>query len=920
MKVSYPTDDVINIDHPFGNSLQKGFFPIGFYHCWHGGVHIEGKGKAIKAIADGKVIAFRYNKEEIKVGTKDGKPITLSNNFVLMRHDYISGSHTLTFYSLYYHLYFGEETKAEEKPAPPQEEKQKEKKYKAVPAINGGYKLSGIWSVDKTVFFPTLTTLNIKEEKEDYYVVSGKDINSIHQTEVHIPKTYGNEKKPTIDKDKVKWTNIAYKGQKGILLYYTEGESKIARKAIAINSDIIVKDEKDSNWIEILYEGQSCFLKKTELENRKLKEEEVEVLPSTPKKTAPKKNNNFPPFLQNQKLIDEVQTCDIAVSAGELIGYVGKQGIYNQPDYYAAHLEVFTPGNYNKVNEKGEIIDRMGMYQFIHNIKNDKYIEGAGQKRYFELKKGTVLKPYLKVSSEDYKGVIITIDNKDPKKKTKDYTLVTPTQIVEELPENSYIPSIGKRNGKNFHYRDIVTKNRKSFWVRNNYIEKVPRKWEKNKVDYKLKMDTPCLYLTNPDEEKEYRNNEQQKRFCEFKDILSQMVLVDKSKCKEVTYEGKRWLYVKSYYYQQNKIIYNYGWIEHPKEEELFSAHCWNKFGFTRQDAEDHRIYPIEGVNHYGGTSEFIKKMIRLIDENGDRIIDNKELRAKYNSPDTYHILSKMVCKHQSEWSYSWERIKEDAKAFFKYHYPNYSSSQIQQSLDRTEKVFNATYTFWKELKSKGIFHTDTFWYFEPFAWVTQMKKILGDGTLCPYCGKIHISLSQKIAFSHQVGQDDCKKRCDIIIAKLNIESEGAIGERLFSGRKAFYQLALENENNTALIFDENNVSAGIEYLNLSLDKGLPVVVGVNHTFFKDKTKNKKINELTTDHFVVIVGRGCNNGRIYYNFWDVGTQHGKVNDYKFYFDENNHLYCPSDFRKRKTHITQIRRNKDKVTKEYIKLK
>ena len=47
------------------------------------------------------------------------------------------------------------------------------------------------------------------------------------------------KKKPTIDKGKVKWTNIAYKGQKGILLYYTEGESKIARKAIAINLSLI---------------------------------------------------------------------------------------------------------------------------------------------------------------------------------------------------------------------------------------------------------------------------------------------------------------------------------------------------------------------------------------------------------------------------------------------------------------------------------------------------------------------------------------------------------------------------------------------------------------------------------------------------------------------------------------------------------
>ena len=432
-------------------------------------------------------------------------------------------------------------------------------------------------------------------------------------------------------------------------------------------------------------------------------------------------------------------------------------------------------------------------------------------------------------------------------------------------------------------------------------------------------MDTPCLYLTNPDEEKEYRNNEQQKRFCEFKDILSQMVLVDKSKCKEVTYEGKRWLYVKSYYYQQNKIIYNYGWIEHPKEEELFSAHCWNKFGFTRQDAEDHRIYPIEGVNHYGGTSEFIKKMIRLIDENGDKIIDNKELRAKYNSPDTYHILSKMVCKHQSEWSYSWERIKEDAKAFFKYHYPNYSSSQIQQSLDRTEKVFNATYTFWKELKSKGIFHTDIFWYFEPFAWVTQMKKIFGDGTLCPYCGKKHVSLGENMSFTPQGGNDNCKIHCDEIIDAMQIKSENAVGERLFSGRKAFYQLALENENNTALIFDENNVSVCIKYLNLSLDKGLPVVVGVNHTFEKYKKVNAGINELTTDHFVIIVGRGCDNGNIYYNFWDVGTRHGKTNNYKFYFDKDNHLYCPSDFKERRTHITQRRRNIDKKTGKYITL-
>jgi len=427
-------------------------------------------------------------------------------------------------------------------------------------------------------------------------------------------------------------------------------------------------------------------------------------------------------------------------------------------------------------------------------------------------------------------------------------------------------------------------------------------------------MDTPCLYLTNPDEEKEYRNNEQQKRFCEFKDILSQMVLVDKSKCKEVTYEGKRWLYVKSYYYQQNKIIYNYGWIEHPKEEELFSAHCWNKFGFTRQDAEDHRIYPIEGVNHYSGTSEFIKKMIRLIDENGDKIIDNKELRAKYNSPGTYHILSKMVCKHQSEWSYSWERIKEDAKAFFKYHYPNYSSSQIQQSLDRTEKVFNATYTFWKELKAKGIFHTDIFWYFEPFAWVTQMKKIFSKD----------IDLRPLMEFEHQKRKDDCNETCKRIMGKMGVKPEGAgiiskkypFKENKDPRYECYYQLADENEARTQLIFrDSQIITEANNYLDKALEYGHPILVGVNHTF-DYKIGGKNINETTTDHYVVIVGRKNVNGQLRYIFWDVGTPDGASTEWYFIKQDNGTLFAPKTFKKgnKPFLVTQIRRNLDEKGK------
>ncbi|WP_311324870.1 hypothetical protein, partial [Capnocytophaga sputigena] len=918
MKVSYPTDDVINIDHPFGNSLQNGFFPIGFYHCWHGGVHIEGKGKAIKAIADGKVIAFRYNKEEIKVGTKDGKPITLSNNFVLMRHDYISGSHTLTFYSLYYHLYFGEETKAEEKPAPPQEEKQKEKKYKAVPAINGGYKLSGIWSIDETVFFPTLTTLNIKEEKEDYYVVSGKDINSIYQTEVHIPKTYGNEKKPTIDKDKVKWTNIAYKGQKGILLYYTEGESKIARKAIAINSDIIVKDEEDPNWIEILYEGQSCFLKKIELENRKLKEEEVEVLPSTPKKTSPKKNNNFPPFLQNQKLIDEVQTCDIAVSAGELIGYVGKQGIYNQPDYYAAHLEVFTPGNYNKVNEKGEIIDRMGMYQFIHNIKNDKYIEGAGQKHFFECEEGDTLDPYMKINfftpmyCKDIEIDILENGN--------EYVRIQPKENVKEVDRYSmFLPTSFIKDGKHYWIYLIPKEQREKFWIEKTFIEKVKK--QHGREVWVLKSEIPHVYLSNPEKEDKFREDVLQ-RFpnVEFRNTLSKKVLVDLRNCKQEVFANKKYIYIKSHYYEKEKKIYGYGWIPYPEQEKLFSAHCWNKFGFKIFKKEDYRVYPVKEVNNCEGSSELIKEVLKITGTDRKNSIQERKLKASYNSPNSYGILSRLVCQHQSEWSYDWNRIKTDIETILKYEHPEFSSSQIQQSLDDSKKVFNATYTFWEKLKDKlsgqdkTFFKEGVFWYFEPFAWVTQMKKIFSKD----------IDLRPLMEFEHQKRKDDCNETCKRIMGKMGVKPEGAgiISKKYpFSENKkpqyeCYYQLADENEARTQLIFrDSQIITEANNYLDKALEYGHPILVGVNHTF-NYKIGGKNINETTTDHYVVIVGRKNVNGQLRYIFWDVGTPDGASTEWYFIKQDNGTLFAPKTFKKgnKPFLVTQIRRNLDEKGK------
>ncbi|MFK8267014.1 M23 family metallopeptidase [Capnocytophaga cynodegmi] len=79
-----------------------------------------------------------------------------------------------------------------------------------------------------------------------------------------------------------------------------------------------------------------------------------------------------------------------------------------------------------------------------------------------------------------------------------------------------------------------------------------------------------------------------------------------------------------------------------------------------------------------------------------------------------------MVCKHKSEWSYKWAKIKSDYEKFIKYHYPKAKQEYVNERLDEIQAKYDALYDFWYKLE----FKTDTFWYFEPFAWVEQMNRV----------------------------------------------------------------------------------------------------------------------------------------------------------------------------------------------------
>ena len=103
MKVNYPEKDVKDGDLKFNNMF--GAYLINHMNTFHGGVHIEGIDKKIQAIADGRIIAYRFmddyeylektdnvtkteTQEETSVKTeKKDTYFKYSNCFVVIQHD-----------------------------------------------------------------------------------------------------------------------------------------------------------------------------------------------------------------------------------------------------------------------------------------------------------------------------------------------------------------------------------------------------------------------------------------------------------------------------------------------------------------------------------------------------------------------------------------------------------------------------------------------------------------------------------------------------------------------------------------------------------------------------------------------------------------------------------------------------------------
>lgn len=111
------------------------------------------------------------------------------------------------------------------------------------------------------------------------------------------------------------------------------------------------------------------------------------------------------------------------------------------------------------------------------------------------------------------------------------------------------------------------------------------------------------------------------------------------------------------------------------------------------------------------------------------------------------------------------------------------------------------------------------------------------------------IKKEKKITFSKQITKTGCFKACKLIVKDI--------------GEISTERIQIAKEVDSTLVITPN-----YSYLDSLLKLGIPVVVGVHHTF------NYGYNENTTDHFVVIIDST-------YRFYDVGSKYGDSSKLKF---------------------------------------
>ncbi|UII28982.1 SH3 domain-containing protein [Fulvivirga maritima] len=760
MNFFYPEKDGNGEDLKFSNQFGK--YLISHFNTWHGGVHIEGADKAMQAIADGRIIAYRMNKEyqtlkdsSDNTNSETGGEKKYSNNFILIQHDIEISKEEVenegaddekttvkkkffTFYSLYNHLL-------------PTSAYYKENNTE----IRSG--------IDLPKFMRNETLKATKEEDYDFPVttikgLNARTLNSAGVTDFRSKETkklvipYGDEVCKVLDEE-----GKLIKNGRGIKVTYTDRNGDY-HDDIYIFDGSSLKDLGDSYKINtkgdsgkfIDYLGFSDE-KRIERGSRLREEangdsaviglipkgtivnvlEKKEVKIKEGKETYWAKVEGYEGYTHSSNFaitqeideeritIDKIVACDIPIKAGELIGYTGLlQGDLGS-NYHAAQVDVF-------------------MTEEVEEFLSNDFKAGKDKKNYTILPEGTILKKSITtlvdlpkgstVKVLDIKGEYVNIqEDKQPVKASLNKSYLH-NKVDPPGPRNAYFqikPECFDEINKSHFNNQIPDVNSFVYWLsQNGDITKVeyrpknnPGKfWVKTKdlfpveetktrdkkvtvpIPFGQATDSFLEYLTKSDCREEERivqeeyydihpakqgehttlNKNITKAYLAIPDNedeigeyeeLCKEAIVDLSQARKVEEnKDKAWIQVTCSYVIGNKKETKKGWIEN-KNFDTFSLHDWKNSGFKTIKAGDEYMYEVKGLRDCNDShaSDFIKKFWKTLNVKNDDVLNVLELDAAYSMLETQLAVSKIVCQHKTEWSYTANEITNEVTKFFDY-------------------------------------------------------------------------------------------------------------------------------------------------------------------------------------------------------------------------------------------------------------
>lgn len=178
-------------------------------------------------------------------------------------------------------------------------------------------------------------------------------------------------------------------------------------------------------------------------------------------------------------------------------------------------------------------------------------------------------------------------------------------------------------------------------------------------------------------------------------------------------------------------------------------------------------------------------------------------------------------------------------------------------------------------------------------------------------CNKEHIDLRDKIVWHSQYDSqwgNSLSQKSACWKASQQILTNSGLGAMSGYSSEAI-QLAKEIDNHTKISYLGEGLKTGIKYIDQELEKNNPVLVGVNHDLNYLGEKN---NDHTTDHFVVIVGRNCDDKGAFFLFYEVGTSYktsGASDDNKLYILEDRIEGKTAYSSSKLYQVAQVRKNK-----------